>query len=408
MNMYALMNHISRHLHTIVRRYTKDQVLIEQICHRSSETGQIHKSWDDDLDAHPEIKSVLLDATAAENPKVTSCSDCVAYITIHTQRSVFLTGPVLLTDGIGYKHQFDPPSYDPSWLLTLYSCDLMEFITESLLLYNLFHEETITPQDVAAKNCLTDRITFDVQKTFTDIIFENQETSQKHNPYAQELREISSIRNGDLKQLEKSISEDYIGSVGTLAKTQLRSFQNIAIVVITLASRAAIEGGVLPEIAYSLSDSYIQKIEQLHIPEAAIQLARQAEYQYTSMVCEAKKIKDPRSPTRQSDLLISQCKDYIFLHLHEKVSTSHIAKALFVNPNYLSGLFKKKEGVTISGYILAEKVRLAKNMLIYSPYSYSTIASYLGFSSQSHLSRQFKKATGMTLQQFRVTYGKSR
>lgn len=407
MNMYALMNHVSRHLHTIVRRYSKDHIFIDQVCERSGEGSTLQKRWDDQLSQYPEVESALLEANPSGTPKVISCSECVAYITIETEKFIFLTGPVLLTDETGYKYQFENPSYGHSWLLTLYSCGLMEFITETLILYNLFHEEILTPQEVAQHNCLTDKLSFDVQKKFTDIIFENQENSQKHNPYDQEVREISSIRNGDLKQLEESISEDYVGNVGTLAKTQLRNFQNLAIVLITLASRAAIEGGVMPEIAYSLSDSYIQKVEQLHIPEAAIQLARQAEYQYTSMVYEIKHRKDIQSPVSQSDFLLNQCKDFIFLHLHEKISTSHIAKALFVNPNYLSGVFKKKEGITISEYILNEKIRLVKNMLVYSPYSYSTIASYLGFSSQSHLSRQFKKAIGMTLQQYRVTYGKT-
>lgn len=407
MNIYALMNHVSRHLHTIVRRYGKNHALIDQVCERMGEENMLQKCWDDHLTRYPEIESALLSASPSGIPKVTSCSDCVAYITIETKQFIFLAGPVLLTDETGYRHQFEAPCYSRSWLLTLYSCDLIEFITESLLLYNLFHEDPLTPQEVARSNCLTDKITFDVQKKFTDIVFDNQENVQKHNPYDQEVREISSIRNGDFKQLKESISEDYVGNVGTLAKTQLRSFQNLAIVIITLASRAAIEGGVLPEVAYSLSDSYIQKIEQLHIPEAAIQLARQAEYQYTSMVYEAKHIKDSHLPAGQSNLLISQCKDFIFLHLHEKLLTSDIAKALFVNPNYLSGLFRKKEGITISEYILNEKVKLVKNMLIYSPYSYSTIAAYLGFCSQSHLSRQFKKITGMTLQQYRIKYGKT-
>lgn len=407
MNMYALMNHVSRHLHTIVRRYAKDHTLIDQICERPGDDKLAQKYWDDHLALYPEIESVLLKPADSGIPTVSSCSDCVSYMTIDTGQFIFLAGPVLLTDETGYIYQFESPSYDPAWLLTLYSCDLIEFISETLLLYNLFHDKLLTPQEVAGRNCLTDKISFDVQKKFADIIFDNQENTQKHNPYDQEVREISSIRNGDVKQLKESISEDYVGTVGTLARTQLRSFQNLAIVIITLASRAAIEGGVLPEVAYSLSDSYIQKVEQLHIPEAAIQLARQAEYQYTEMVYEARHMKTSPSSVSQSDYLISRSKDFIFLHLHEKISTSQIAKALFVNPNYLSGLFRRKEGITISEYILNEKIRLVKNMLIYSPYSYSTIASYLGFSSQSHLSRQFKKKTGMTLQQYRITYGKT-
>ena len=78
----------------------------------------------------------------------------------------------------------------------------------------------------------------------------------------QEIREAASIRNGDPEQLKRAWEEDYTGKLGVLAKTTLRNFQNLGIVLVTLGSRAAMEGGVTPELAYSLSDSYIQKIEE--------------------------------------------------------------------------------------------------------------------------------------------------
>lgn len=57
-------------------------------------------------------------------------------------------------------------------------------------------------------------------------------------------------------------------------------------------------------------------------------------------------------------------------------------------------------------YILSEKMALVENLLIYSDYSLIEISSYLGFSSQSHLGKLFKKAVGMTPQQYRNTYQK--
>lgn len=115
---------------------------------------------------------------------------------------------------------------------------------------------------------------------------------------------------------------------------------------------------------------------------------------------------DVRRNSKVQDFRGGQCKDYIFSHLHERIHTSDIAKALYLNANYLSGLFKKEEGITISAYILREKVKLAKTMLMYSRYSNIEIAGYLGFCSQSHLGAQFKKETGMTLHQYREQYGK--
>ena len=206
--------------------------------------------------------------------------------------------------------------------------------------------------------------------------------------------------------LEKTMAEDYNGTIGTLARTRLRNCQNLAIVLITLASRAAMEGGILPEVAYSLSDAYIQKVEDMNIPSAAVQLAKEAEFHYASLVHEYKTAREADNARCSQDFRINQCKGYIFSHLHGKLSTSDIAAAMHMSPNYLSNLFKKEEGITITDYILNEKIKLVENMLMYSHYSYSIIATYLGFSPQSHLGRQFKQKTGMTLQQYRRKYGK--
>jgi AraC-like DNA-binding protein len=73
-----------------------------------------------------------------------------------------------------------------------------------------------------------------------------------------------------------------------------------------------------------------------------------------------------------------------------------LADELHVSMEYLSTIFKKTEQITITEYILREKVKLAKNLLIYSEYSAENIALYLGFSSQSHFGKVFKKYTGIT------------
>lgn len=83
-----------------------------------------------------------------------------------------------------------------------------------------------------------------------------------------------------------------------------------------------------------------------------------------------------------------------------------ITESLGVNPNYLSTRFRQQTGTTLYRYILAEKINLVKNLLLYSEQSYSEIASTLGFSSQSHLGSHFREATGMTLQQYRNQYKK--
>lgn len=242
-------------------------------------------------------------------------------------------------------------------------------------------------------------------RELNQLINTNLEEAIRHNPYEQEVREVASIRNGDIELLEEAWKEDYEGKTGILADTEHRSNQNLAIVLIVLAGRAAMEGGVLPEIAHTLSDIYIRRVEKTKTAKEAMEVGRTAEYHYTLLVRDVKR-QNTASETEQEDKRIKKCKDYIFAHLHEKIRLEDIAKELYMNTNYLCVLFKKKEGKSIGTFIAEEKMKLVKNMLIYSGYSHSQIAAYLGYSSQSHLGSQFKKMTGMTLEQYRLKYGK--
>lgn len=399
MNISSLMQYVSRQIHTIVRRYDSYSVLIDEVC--------VRKDLEDSpgpLGNHDSrLIQFLLAQAAVEHPKIFTDSDNVAYSTVPSQEGLFLIGPVFLTGNAQSKYYLPQQEYSPQWLSSLYRCDTEELVKLLLLVYNLFHENILSIDEALSANYLKNSDKQQVLENFSGIVFERIESSTRHNPYDQEVREMASIRNGDLEQLQKSWEEDYVGEVGILAKNKLRNFKNIAIILVTLSSRAAIEGGIHPETAYSLSDSYIQKIEDVTSPETAIHLGRQAEYQYAALVYELKHNK--AAAQESANHHISRCKDYIFAHLHGKIRISDMSKDLFLNPNYLSNLFKKEEGITVTEYIWNEKLKLVQNMLVYSRYSFNDIAAYLGFCSQSHLGKQFKAATGMTLREYRELYG---
>jgi YesN/AraC family two-component response regulator len=66
-----------------------------------------------------------------------------------------------------------------------------------------------------------------------------------------------------------------------------------------------------------------------------------------------------------------------------------------MNPSYLSTLFKKEVGMSISEYVQSVKVNEAKNLLSYTSYSMSNIASLLNFYDQRHFIRVFKNIQGL-------------
>ncbi len=68
---------------------------------------------------------------------------------------------------------------------------------------------------------------------------------------------------------------------------------------------------------------------------------------------------------------------------------------------YLSNLFSSVEGVTIEQYLIHHKIEKAKELLVYKELTLTEISYQLNYSSVAHLSRQFKKVTGLTASQFK-------
>lgn len=392
MNITHLLQYISRQIHTIVRWFDDSGSLLGLINERVDFTDSLS---DPQIDA---MLKILADSTV---PQIITIRDTMTYCAVKCEEYSFLIGPVILEPFTQCIHQMPETQLSEKIPDNIYHCSLEALDKEALLLHNLFHDTALFHSDIVMANCPIEQIDAAIQRNLSNLLFTNQENAGKHNPFDQELREVSSIENGDIEQLEKSWAEDYEGTIGTLAKTPLRHFQNLGIVLVTLASRAAMRGGVTPELAFSMSDSYICKLEEITSPDAAYQLGKQAEYQYTLLVRESR---SKKSTKKIPDSRVSNCKDYIFHHLHEKILISDIASQLYLNPNYLSDLFRKEEGITIGQYILKEKIKLVKNLLVYSNYSYIEIASYLCFSSQSYLGIQFKKETGYTLHQYREKF----
>lgn len=350
------------------------------------------------------FSSALANSDTKDTPLLLSVNQQFIYAFIPVPDFDYIIGPVKFQAPVYLKYQIETDNIAEEWAKAVPVCDFTEVINDILLVYNLHYETTINEDMILRLNCLNPGTEKEIQRHFSEMVFENREEGRIHNPYDQEQREFSSIENGDLDQLKRSLEEDYIGEIGTLARNSLRNAKNLGIVIITLASRAAIRGGLLVEVAYSLCDSYIQKVETLNDIPSIYHLFRSAEFEYAQMVQDVRKEKAGLL-NKEINYHINQCKDYVFSHLHERIYVQDIAGELGLNANYLSELFHRCENVTLTDFILLEKIKLVKNLLIYSHYSYSEIAAYLGFSSQSHLGKQFKKNTGMTLRKYRETYG---
>lgn len=300
-----------------------------------------------------------------------------------------LAGPVQTVVGaapalkIAQKHKIESASY------RLPYCELKTFLEAMKL---LLYEET------GEKVCLSELYTKQQPEPEQQKFFEKKRWMEKgghlHNPYQHEQKKLGSIRAGNLKLLEECQNEVWPGEIGQLADNPLRQEKNLSIVVISIACRAAIDGGVAPQKAFSMSDVFISNIERMTqvLPIQAAVVEYEREF--------ARAVEQVKHDS-EHNRYVERAKEYVAEHIDESIRVVQIGEALGINENYLTGLFHKYEGITLQHYIRKEKVRQAKELLLYSSYSCSEIAALLCFSTQSHFSSAFKREVGMTPAKYR-------
>ncbi len=98
---------------------------------------------------------------------------------------------------------------------------------------------------------------------------------------------------------------------------------------------------------------------------------------------------------------LQQVLDYIQTHLDRDLSLAELAETLNLSPTYFATAFKQAIKVSPHQYVIQQRVERAKLMLSKTDLAISDIALQVGFSSQSHLTQQFKRLTGMTPKQIR-------
>ena len=100
-------------------------------------------------------------------------------------------------------------------------------------------------------------------------------------------------------------------------------------------------------------------------------------------------------------IIISVIQEYEDENLTKINFPSQIASEINKEYSSLSSIFSKNEGITIEHYIILQKIEKVKEYLKYDELTLSEIAYKLGYSSVQHLSRQFKKNTGLTASEFK-------
>lgn len=279
----------------------------------------------------------------------------------------------------------------------------LESVMQILCAVNyVLNEEKLTLQDISIYDAEQDDLRKQLiaqQATLNEYSSEaeDQDTQSIHNSFQLEQVLMDILRRGDTAALREWIASAPAVNGGRLAAEQLRQIKNTFIVTATLASRAAIRGGLDVDDAFSLSDSFIQKCELLNGAEQIINLQYHMVLSFTEKV---ERIRAGKNPSK----LVTDVANYIQHHLSEPITAEDIAKSLYLSRPYLSRKFIEETGESLTDFILKEKTEEAKRLLRYTDRSAAAIGTYLGYSSNGHFARVFKKYAGITPREYREKY----
>lgn len=215
-----------------------------------------------------------------------------------------------------------------------------------------------------------------------------------HNTLAVEQTLMNMIRRGDTEGLKAWISAAPAVHAGPMAREHLRQYKNTFIVTATLAARSAIRGGMDAEEALSASDLLIRNCEALQDVQSILRLQIDLLLTYNEQVARL------RTGGKTTPLAL-QVSAWVQNHLSEPVDTGKMARAFHFSRPHLSRKFRLETGMTLTDFILRKKSEEAGRLLTYTDKSLTSVSEYLGFSSQSHFARVFKKYMGMTPAEYR-------
>lgn len=179
-------------------------------------------------------------------------------------------------------------------------------------------------------------------------------------------------------------------------RNEVRRYKNNAMCFNAILRKTLETEQVHPITNFYLEEQFMSEIERCTTTSEIRALQRKMISSYCKMVKEKKYQEYPQ--------IISKMLTYIDANPCADLKLNQFAKMLNFNANYLSELFSKEMGMTLTGYVHLRRLQKAKQLLEHTNLKMEFIAKQCGFSNAHYFIRIFKKYTGTTPKQYRESY----
>ena len=214
----------------------------------------------------------------------------------------------------------------------------------------------------------------------------------EHN-FHDENRLLDAVSKGKLHLVTAIASS--VSHSGTQHKQadSLRDRKNDLIILKTLLRKAAEYGGVHPLHIHQLSSRYAQQIEQVHTIKESMLLQEDMIRSYCLLV--------KQHSLSKYSYYVGQAITLVQYDLTADLSLKSIAGQVNVNASYLSNLFHKEYGCTLTEFVNRQRMERGMALLQYTSRSVQEISTDCGIQDTNYFIKLFKKQTGMTPNRYR-------
>lgn len=169
--------------------------------------------------------------------------------------------------------------------------------------------------------------------------------------------------------------------------------------LIVVISRAAVDAGADINEIFLINENFTANIEEFTNLEDLSAWVSNMLQRFISFTFEFDKVKHADA--------VYKVIEYIKTNFRRHMSLEDIAASTYLSKTYLSSLFKKETGYSISEYINIVRIDRSKSLLMEENMSIIEIANLCGFEDQSYFTKVFKHIVGITPKKYRENRGKN-